>query len=335
VTSDTAFDGLGRLWIDWTDGTVTTYNYDDADQLTSVRHSDSVFDTAVTGDEVAYAYDGAGNRTARVQGPPGITGGSNSGALDDGDGTFEFYEYDDANQLVNYWSSTKDNWSYAYDDAGRMVDSYVDNDLDRDPDSGADRTTYDYDPAGLLAETTSVEGDHTWVDQRGYDPDGTLSSVNVVETGPDGPDAGSDPDLIADHTFDYVWDTALPIPQPLQVQTDAPGFSVTATYTNGTGLIGGGTDRISAHLVLPGPSNTTHYLATDLFGSTVPTANTTGFVHANGYDEFGNATGPTLNNPHEPTLGYRGELQTQDLIHLRARNYTPTIGAFTTGDPLD
>lgn len=44
VTSDVAFDALGRLWIDWTGGTVSTYSYDDADQLVGVRRSDSVME---------------------------------------------------------------------------------------------------------------------------------------------------------------------------------------------------------------------------------------------------------------------------------------------------
>lgn len=56
----------------------TTFAYDDADQLTGVHRSDSVFDTSVTGDDVAYAYDGVGNRTARLQGPPGVGGGVGS-----------------------------------------------------------------------------------------------------------------------------------------------------------------------------------------------------------------------------------------------------------------
>jgi RHS repeat-associated protein len=54
-----------------------------------------------------------------------------------------------------------------------------------------------------------------------------------------------------------------------------------------------------------------------------------------GYDAWGNpATAPT---PliGGPTLGYRGELTTTNLTHLRARDYDPTTAAFTTTDPLD
>ena len=332
-TTDTAFDPFGRLWIDWTDGTVTTYTYDAADQLTGVHRSDSVFDTSITGDDVAYAYDAAGNRTARLQGPPGIGGGTSPTVLDDGDGTLDTYTYDDANQLVAVASTAKDDWSYTYDTAGRMTAAYVDNNADRDPDTGQEQHGYAYDPAGLLAEaTTSIDGTE-WVDTRSYDPDGGLTAVDVVQTSPDGPDEGSDPDVV-DHTFDYVWDTALAVPQPVQLTSDQPGFEVIATFTNGLGLVGGGTDRIAAHLALPGPSSLDLYPATDIHGSTIPTANTTGFARANSYDEYGNPTGPVLNNPHEPTFGYRGELQTTNTIHLRHRDYQPTTGTFTTTDPM-
>ncbi len=61
-------------------------------------------------------------------------------------------------------------------------------------------------------------------------------------------------------------------PRLLQHTTDPADFVFAATFTNGTGIIGGGTDRISAHLALPGPTN----LITDLLGSTVPTVHTGG-----------------------------------------------------------
>lgn len=79
----------------------------------------------------------------------------------------------------------------------------------------------------------------------------------------------------------------------------------------------------------------TFTLATDVNGSTIPTPNTAGFARAHGYDEYGNPTGPTMGNPHEPALGYRGELQTGDTVHLRARTYHPHTGTFATPDPLD
>jgi hypothetical protein len=52
---------------------------------------------------------------------------------------------------------------------------------------------------------------------------------------------------------------------------------------------------------------------------------------ATGYDTWGAPEG--TNNQHN-YLGYRGELHTEDLIHLRNRDYDPTTGTFTTPDPL-
>lgn len=329
-TTDTAFDPWGRLWIDWTDGTVTTYSYDDADQLVGVRRSDSVFDNAVTGDDVAYAYDGVGNRTVRVQGSPG----PNGGAVDAGDGTVEFYDYNLANQLTYRWSFDKDNWRYTYDGAGRRTGEFIDNDAPAGHDPNSDSVTYAYDPAGRLEEltTTAANGtdpDTTWVDTRSYDPDGTLTGIGVVETAPDGPDTGTEPD-VTDHDFTYLWDTALPVPQPVRLITDQTGATATTTYTNGLGLIGGGTDRIAAH-----QTGSTQYLATDVLGSTVPTPNTTSIARSHSYDEYGNPTGPIAGNTHEPALGYRGEIQPGGLVHLRAREYDSEIGTFTETDPLD
>ena len=332
-TTNVAHDSLGRRWIDWTDGTVTTFGYDKADQLTGVHRSDSVFDTAVTGDDVSYLYDGVGNRTARIQGPPGDDDGDPEAT----DGTVEFYEYDDANQLTYVWSTVKDNLRFTYDPAGRRTAMGVDNDSPAGIDPGADRTDNTYGPAGRLTEVTTVEGDHTWVDTRGYDADGNLIGGNGGESAP-GDRRGFPPVVVADHTFGYVWDTALAVPQPLQSTTDAPGVTATAVYTNGLGLVGGGTDRVGAEVTLatsPDPTVLPFTLATDVNGSTIPTPNTAGFARAHGYDEYGNPTGPTMGNPHEPALGYRGELQTADTVHLRARTYHPHTGTFTTPDPLD
>src|SRR3546814_5745847 len=64
--------------------------------------------------------------------------------------------------------------------------------------------------------------------------------------------------------------------------------------------------------------------------------------------DVGNGKGPTRADstptvltttelPSRPALGfgYRGELHSDDLVHLRARDYDPSTGAFTTRDPLD
>jgi RHS repeat-associated protein len=50
------------------------------------------------------------------------------------------------------------------------------------------------------------------------------------------------------------------------------------------------------------------------------------------YDPFGDPTSTTsIATSH---IGYRDELQYADLVHLRNRDYDPSVGAFTTMDPL-
>ena len=70
-------------------------------------------------------------------------------------------------------------------------------------------------------------------------------------------------------------------------------------------------------------------IAIDVLGSVTDTG-TSPIAHATNYDAYGN---PDLANP-ALTLGYRGELTTNNHIHLRARTYHPTTGSFLTTDPV-
>lgn len=304
LTTDLGYDPLARLTTEITSGKVTRYGYDPAGQLTAVHHSTDLYDTAWTGDDVMYTYDGVGNRTQRIQGPPG-----------EGDGTTETYTYDAANQLQTRTNTAKDNWVYAYDDAGRMIDSGIDGpDEGTAIDEGADRLTIDYDPRGLPATVTTTSGGHTTTETRAYDATDALVSV-----------ATDDGETTA--TVDYVWDSAQAVPQLLQATTD--GTDTTA-YTNGPSLVAGGSGRISATFA----DNSAVLFATDHNGSAIPTTHTGDLVRASTYDEWGQPTGPNQNTSNQ-SFGYRGELQTNTLVHLRARDYQPINGTFTTRDPLD
>lgn len=50
------------------------------------------------------------------------------------------------------------------------------------------------------------------------------------------------------------------------------------------------------------------------------------------YHAFGVPNGTST---FEPQLGYRGEVHTDALVYLRARDYQPATGTFTTTDPID
>lgn len=56
-------------------------------------------------------------------------------------------------------------------------------------------------------------------------------------------------------------------------------------------------------------------------------------MHTGDYTAFGATSTPP---PPVVGFGYRGELTVGDgLVHLRARDYDPTLGVFTSTDPLD
>jgi RHS repeat-associated protein len=74
-------------------------------------------------------------------------------------------------------------------------------------------------------------------------------------------------------------------------------------------------------------------LPVDIYGSVQKTSTTATLGASAAYDEFGNPA--TAVNFTTVRLGYRGELYAGALTHLRARDYHPSTGRFTTPDPLD
>lgn len=67
--------------------------------------------------------------------------------------------------------------------------------------------------------------------------------------------------------------------------------------------------------------------------SVLRTDDTESLVRSGSYDEYGVPLDRAEMPP--PKFGYRGELHLEDLLHLRARDYDPETGVFTTKDPLD
>lgn len=76
---------------------------------------------------------------------------------------------------------------------------------------------------------------------------------------------------------------------------------------------------------------TTASIGLDAYGSAITTTGTN-LARSSSYTPFGTPTGT---NTFDLRLGYRGEIQSDTLIHLRARQYEPARGAFTSVDPLD
>ncbi len=138
--------------------------------------------------------------------------------------------------------------------------------------------------------------------ERRHDPDGRLLELDT---------AGA---VTSSTVLD--WDVALPVPQLVDLVTPT---ATTDLYR----LVDWAGFRQGADTIA---------LAADVYGSTITSTGTSMIARSGAYDPYGAAAGsPTW----DPRLGYRGELTTDTLVHLRARDYQPTTGAFTTTDPLD
>lgn len=218
---------------------------------------------------------------------------------------------DTAHDLANQLTSTKAGGrvtTYSYDEAGRLIGIL-----------GPQETlTNSYDAVGRLSstKTTAPGGDqgsqfagHAITTDRRYDGDGAL--VELTEQ------RGS-----ISRTQSFTWDM------------QASGLPQVLTSTGS----GGNADFVYGHarefLVQNGRSET---FALNALGSSVRTLGTQGFVEANDYDAFGVPGGGALDLPATGAIarfGYRGELNVDDTIHLRARDYDPGTGRFSTKDPL-
>ncbi|MFL5962431.1 MAG: DUF6531 domain-containing protein [Gaiellaceae bacterium] len=166
-------DALGRRWTYAYDaggnrikmmspsGGTTSYSYDSLDRLTAVAYSDGT-------PTVRYAYDGAGNRTSMGDGAGGVA-----------------YTYDAMNRLTSVTRGS-DVFSYAYDDAGRIVSrvypdgtaiaaSYDDDGRLASVTADGATTTYTWDVAGNLVATSFPDGTS---EARFYDAAGRLTGAH-------------------------------------------------------------------------------------------------------------------------------------------------------------
>lgn len=259
------------------------------------------------------------------------------------------YRYDDAGQLVAVDTNATATHEYAYDALGRRTRStdpagtfdYAYDDAGRllsrttpDPEFPLSvkaqvngqtvgtvaghrpgDATYAYDPAGRRTTRTATEGTTTYAygpdgrlattqagattTRAAYDAPGRLAAVTVEDGTPD--------------TTRLVWDDSA-VPTMVEV-SDARGR---------TELIGG--DGLVGITTPAGPS----LVSTDHLGSVLATPATASLVAAGSYGPYGEIGATRA----EPSLGYRGEMSIGDSLHLRARDYDPATGSFTTVDPL-
>lgn len=239
------------------------------------------------------------------------------------------YDYDSAGQLTEADPSTGVTLEWAYGISGQRttsVDATGTTTYAWDPGSsqldavttpaGVRMLTYDaagrrltdtWAPTAGSPATTTYAYDDTGrlatvtsaagVNTRGYDIDGQLVSYTTA------PISGS-PLALALH-----WDATAAVPR-----LDLIDIAGTLLHLS----VG------ESILAFDGDGSVT-FPAMDVRRSiTTPTTAT------DTYDPFGVATPPV-----EMTVGYRSNLTLDGLVHLADRDYDPTIGAFTTHDPLD
>ncbi|WP_292861976.1 putative Ig domain-containing protein [Nostoc sp. LPT] len=302
------YDNAGRLTKETNgNGTYTTYEYDQQNQLT--RLSNYKVDNTVNS-RFEYAYDNLGRRTSMT-------------TLE---GTFE-YGYDATGQLTSVVTPDNRTIRYQYDAAGNRIavtdnetgKNYTSNNLNQYTIVG--NAVYTYDTDGNLISKTEGGQTSTYT----YDAENRL--VKVVT--PDG-------------TWDYQYDglgnrvaTVLNgkrteyLLDPLglgDVVGEYNGSDLVANYTHGIGLV----NRVNG-------SNINYYDA-DAIGSTVGLTGTDGsYVNRYSYLPFGEDLTKVegVANPFE----YVGQWGVMDegngLDFMRARFYDSGLGRFKAADPIE
>jgi RHS repeat-associated protein len=260
--------------------------------------------TEVTnGVTTTYGYDAAGQLTSATPSAGSATTWTydelGRRATETVGSALKTYRYDDASQLC--WIATGPS-SAPCGSPPSGATAYAYDAAGRrlsEATSGTDSVTYAYDVAGRLATMARLTASGMTTQSRAYDADSRISSVTNTSSGP--PSSTS-----------FAWDKALPVPQ--------------LRRTGGTTLVSANGRWAAA---ISGPTTTA--VPTDLYGSVLSTGPTS-LGRSGSYTAWGVPAGA---GTPEPKLGYRGELALDGLTDLRARQYDPSTGAFTSKDPID
>ena len=255
-------------------------------------------------DDTVYTYDKADQlRTATV---------GTAGTADDvvftytngrrstqtfGNGTTHTYSYEVNGQLDGE-SINSVPYTFTYDAAGRLLTT----------DRLGDQLTITYDERGLPETLSTVSGPDTTTETRTYDGRRALREVEITYPS------------TQVSTFELDWNEAA-LPQVIRLQED----------TNPSTYFAHGGSRIGHW-----DGTTTGIFSYDALDNAVSTAATADFVRSETYDPFGVPTGTSASTAvNEPQFGYRGELQIDERVHLRNREFQAALGQFTTTDPLE
>ena len=332
---------------DWNSNT-TTFDYDADGTLTKDDLPNGVTDS--------YSYDPAGTMTAISDTNSGSSVFAASYTVNDEELTAtdtsqpaatDQYQYNALNELC-YAGATSTSAcvnppsgaaAYSYDPAGNMTlndgatqtfnddgemcwsDETASANTCSNAPAGA--TTFAYNGSGDLTGITPATGSATaysynQLNELTQSQSGTTSPTTYVYDGNDQLES----ETTGTTTTNYTWDPSVAVPALLQSGTDGQ----TTSYVYGpTGL--------PLEEILPDGS--TYYYAHDNLGSTRALTSSTGAIaNTYTYSPYGTITNQTGTTPND--LLYDGQyLEPQSgLYYLHARYYSPTIGQFTSIDPL-
>lgn len=245
------------------------------------------------------------------------------------------YTYDNAGQLTDAANGGTYDYHYQYGPRGERTKqtnagvatnyTYADNLQLQTAVNPSGTTTYTWDRDGRRTGVADSGGTTT----TNYDNRGTTRSTvrtptpgtavtNTETHDADGQLIGSKTGTV---TSEFLWDTTRAVPQILETRANN-AFVARQDY---------GLEHMAGGNPITGGANNWH--AFDSRGSVTPSPV---MAAPAGYDPFGAPIGA----PAGSYFGYRGELTTtvgnsSPLIRLRARDYDPVMGGFTTRDPLD
>lgn len=246
-------------------------------------------------------------------------------------GNTRAYDYDDAGQLLERTDTGPGpDYAYTYNARGMRLSETID-----DGTPVTVQSTYD-DAARLLsfndgATTTTAT----------HDEDGRRTDLGATSTSYDArglPMSGGGYTRAYDATgrlarsgygyivSDVVWDDHSPTgvsQQYLSTISSSTPASIVSFY---------GLERLNVGTVVGGTTTTSWY-SYDAHGNVKDTST---IVAPDDYSPYGEPT-TTAGIPVTGFngYGYRGEATINSDVHLRARDYDPTTGTFTTRDPLD